>query len=39
MAKGAVIATGTPGELLLKTGCATLEDAFVQIIGSEEGLN
>lgn len=39
MAAGAVIATGTPDELLLETRCATLEDAFVQIIGSEEGLN
>lgn len=39
MAAGTVIATGTPAELLLTTGCATLEDAFVQIIGSEEGLN
>jgi len=39
MAAGAVIATGTPGELLQKTRCATLEDAFVRIIGSEEGLN
>ena len=39
MAAGAVIATGTPGELLQTTRCATLEDAFVQIIGSEEGLN
>ena len=39
MARGAVAATGTPEELLRQTGCATLEDAFVRIIGSEEGLN
>jgi len=39
MAAGAVIATGTPGELLQQTGRATLEDAFVHMIGSEEGLN
>jgi sodium transport system ATP-binding protein len=39
MAAGTVIATGTPGELLRQTRRATLEDAFVQMIGSEEGLN
>ena len=39
MAAGVVVATGTPAELLPHTGCATLEDAFVRVIGSEEGLN
>lgn len=39
MARGAVAASGTPPQLLLQTGCLTLEDAFVRIIGSEEGLN
>ena len=39
VARGAVIATGSPAELIARTGCATLEDAFVQLIGSEEGLN
>jgi sodium transport system ATP-binding protein len=39
IASGEVIATGTPGELLQQTGRATLEDAFVQMIGSEVGLN
>lgn len=39
MAAGRVVEVGTPDELLRKTGCATLEDAFVRIIGSEEGLN
>jgi sodium transport system ATP-binding protein len=39
MAGGAVIATGTPAELIARTGSATLEDAFVRLIGSEEGLN
>jgi sodium transport system ATP-binding protein len=39
MAAGAVIATGTPNDLLVRTGCTTLEDAFVRVIGSEEGLN
>jgi sodium transport system ATP-binding protein len=39
MARGAMAASGTPQELLQQTGCLTLEDAFVRIIGSEEGLN
>ena len=39
IAKGAVIATGSPDDLIARTGRATLEDAFVQLIGSEEGLN
>ena len=39
MARGAVIATGTPDDLVARTGCSTLEDAFVCVIGSEEGLN
>ena len=28
----------TISAILLLTGCANLEDAFVQVIGSEEGL-
>jgi sodium transport system ATP-binding protein len=39
MARGAVVAAGTPQELLAHTRSATLEDAFVRVIGSEEGLN
>ena len=39
IARGVVIATGAPTDLIARTGCATLEDAFVQLIGSEEGLN
>jgi sodium transport system ATP-binding protein len=39
MARGTIVASGTPQELLQHTGCATLEDAFVRVIGSEEGLN
>lgn len=39
MARGTIAASGTPQELLRQTGCANLEDAFVRIIGSEEGLN
>jgi sodium transport system ATP-binding protein len=39
LANGVVAATGTPAELIGQTGCATLEEAFVHIIGSDEGLN
>jgi sodium transport system ATP-binding protein len=39
MAGGAVVATGTPAQLLETSGCATLEDAFVRLIGSDEGLS
>ena len=39
MAGGAIVAAGTPAELIQQTRCATLEDAFVRVIGSEEGLN
>ena len=39
LAGGVVVATGTPAELVARAGCATLEDAFVRLIGSEEGLN
>lgn len=36
--KGRVIFSGTPQEVLNETGLASLEDAFVELIGSEEGL-
>jgi sodium transport system ATP-binding protein len=39
MARGAIVAAGTPAELMQQHGAATLEDAFVRVIGSEEGLN
>jgi sodium transport system ATP-binding protein len=39
MARGTIAASGTPDELLRQTGCGNLEDAFVRIIGSAEGLN
>jgi sodium transport system ATP-binding protein len=35
---GTVAAQGTPAELLRKTGKDNLEDAFIEAIGSEEGL-
>jgi sodium transport system ATP-binding protein len=38
MARGAVVAEGTPADLRRQTGRETLEDAFVAVIGSEEGL-
>ena len=38
IAHGRVVAAGTPDELRASTGCPNLEDAFVKVIGSEEGL-
>jgi sodium transport system ATP-binding protein len=38
IAKGKIAANGTAEELLQKSGCDSLEDAFVRLIGSEEGL-
>lgn len=38
IAHGRVVAEGTPDALREQTGQASLEDAFVQLIGSEEGL-
>jgi sodium transport system ATP-binding protein len=38
IAKGRVVAQGTPEELRAQTGEVNLEDAFVKAIGSEEGL-
>jgi len=38
IANGEIAANGTTGELLNKSGCASIEDAFVKVIGSEEGL-
>jgi sodium transport system ATP-binding protein len=38
IAHGRVVAEGTPDELRAAGGCASLEDAFVKVIGSEEGL-
>jgi sodium transport system ATP-binding protein len=39
LSRGAVIAAGTPSEILARAGAASLEDAFVKLIGSEEGVN
>jgi sodium transport system ATP-binding protein len=38
IAKGEVAADGTAEELMQRSGCDSLEDAFVKLIGSEEGL-
>ena len=38
IAKGQVVASGTADELRAQTGEASLEDAFVKVIGSGEGL-
>lgn len=38
IAKGRVAADGTAAELLERSACDSLEDAFVKLIGSEEGL-
>jgi sodium transport system ATP-binding protein len=38
IAEGEIAADGTATELLERSGCDTLEDAFVKLIGTEEGL-
>jgi sodium transport system ATP-binding protein len=38
IASGQIAADGSAEELLEKSGCDSLEDAFVKLIGSEEGL-
>ena len=38
IAKGRVVAQGSPDELRASTGESNLEDAFVKVIGSDEGL-
>lgn len=39
IAHGTVVANGTPEELRVRTGQTNLEDAFVQLIGTGEGLS
>ncbi len=39
IARGRVVAQGTPDELRAQAGADNLEDAFVRLIGSEEGLH
>ena len=38
IARGTVVASGTPAEIRARAGVSDLEDAFVQIIGGNEGL-
>ena len=38
IAKGKIAANGTAQELMEQSNCDTLEDAFVHLIGTEEGL-
>ncbi len=38
MAKGKVVAEGTPQELCDRTGESSLEEAFIKLIGSDEGI-
>ncbi len=39
IAQGKVMANGTPDDIRAQTGEANLEEAFVKVIGSEEGLH
>jgi sodium transport system ATP-binding protein len=39
LSQGLVVAAGTPAEIIARAGGTSLEDAFVELIGSEEGLN
>ena len=39
VSRGKVTAEGTPDELRAKAGEDNLEDAFVKLIGSDEGLH
>ena len=39
VARGRVVAQGTPAEILAATGRDSVEDAFVALIGTDEGLN
>jgi sodium transport system ATP-binding protein len=38
IAKGHTVAQGSPQELCRRTGIANLEDAFVSLVGTEEGI-
>jgi sodium transport system ATP-binding protein len=38
IAQGRVAACGTPDQIRRMAGCDSLEEAFVKVIGSEEGL-
>ena len=38
VARGRVVAEGTPDELRTRTGKESLEEAFVSVIGTDQGL-
>jgi sodium transport system ATP-binding protein len=38
IAKGRTVAQGSPAELCRRTGIASLEDAFVSLVGTDEGI-
>lgn len=38
MAQGSVVAIGSPTELCIQTGKDSLEEAFIQLIGTDEGI-
>ena len=38
MAQGRVVAMGSPSELCIQTGKDSLEEAFIQLIGTDEGI-
>jgi sodium transport system ATP-binding protein len=38
IARGRVVAEGTPDELRTRTGKESLEEAFVSVIGTDQGL-
>ncbi len=38
IAKGCTVAQGSPAELCARTGIANLEDAFVSLVGTDEGI-
>ncbi|MEW6321338.1 MAG: ATP-binding cassette domain-containing protein [Acidobacteriota bacterium] len=39
ISRGMVVAEGTPDDIVARAGAQSLEEAFVALIGSEEGLN
>ena len=39
IAKGKTVAQGSPAELCERTGIASLEDAFVSLVGTDEGIS
>jgi sodium transport system ATP-binding protein len=39
LAQGVVVAVGTPEQLRTQTGGSSLEEAFVRLIGTGEGLS